>query len=111
MAQQGRGFTKKSKDYITQHAEQVRFMRILQEAQQLRWKKNLDYGSAYRSHGSFGVAVRMTDKMMRINNLLKKESMVKENLRETAMDLLNYTGMFILLLDEEKNANIHTKQG
>jgi hypothetical protein len=79
------------------------FRAVLAEAQLLRWRKLQDYGQSYRGFGPLGVVVRMSDKMARIANLInngKKPN--NESLRDSAIDLINYSTMLVLLLDEER---------
>ena len=66
-------------------------------------KKNKDYGDAFAFYGSIGVIVRIGDKIQRLatvtkNNITLVES---ESLRDTLLDLHNYTAMAIMLLDKE----------
>jgi len=83
-------------------ADHARFCRVMWEATKLRWRKVQDYGRSYRNFGALGVAVRMSDKMARITNLLKnKQAPNNESLRDSAIDLINYSAMLVMLLDEE----------
>lgn len=72
------------------------------EARNLFEKKNADYGDAFAKHGSIGVLVRIGDKIHRLQNISsKKISLVNdETLRDTLIDLHNYSAMAIMLLDE-----------
>ena len=72
------------------------------EARNLFEKKNADYGDAFAKHGSIGVLVRIGDKMHRLQNISSKQlSLVNdETLRDTLIDLHNYSAMAIMLLDE-----------
>jgi hypothetical protein len=73
------------------------------EARNLFEKKNTDYGDAFAKHGSIGVLVRLGDKIHRLQNISsKKISLVDdETLRDTLIDLHNYSAMAIMLMDEE----------
>lgn len=90
-------------------ADHYRFVKVLTEASQLRWKKLNDYGASYREFGPLGVAVRMGDKMRRMEMLLQKGHVTRvksESLRDTAVDLLNYSVMLVMLLDEKKGGKL-----
>ena len=84
-------------------ADHARFCRVVWEAMRLRWRKLNDYGASYRNFGLLGVVVRLSDKMARIERLMKgNPSMVQdEKMRDTLLDIINYSAMGIMLLDEE----------
>ena len=65
-------------------------------------KKNQDYGDAFANYGVIGVLVRMGDKIARLQSISTKSvSLVNsESLRDTLIDLHNYSAMAIMLLDE-----------
>ena len=75
------------------------------EALDIFKKKNADYGDAFANFGPVGVIVRMGDKISRLCSITtKKVSLVDtESLRDTLIDLHNYSAMAIMLLDEEKS--------
>ncbi len=89
------------KSYEDNHKE---FTSILEEGAILRYRKMYDYGMSYKKHGSFGLLVRITDKLARLNNLIKKEnkSVHNESLEDTAIDVMNYSAMLVMELREEK---------
>ena len=70
-------------------------------------KKNTDYGDAFANYGVIGVLVRMGDKISRLQSITTKSiSLVNtESIRDTLIDLHNYSAMAIMLLDEDKNQN------
>jgi len=77
---------------------------VQNEAAKLFEKKNKDYGDAFANYGPIGVIVRMGDKINRLSsvtnngiNLIKTES-----IRDTLIDLHNYSAMAIMLMDENK---------
>lgn len=79
--------------------------RVLDSAGNLLISKHNDYGPLNISHSPGGplngLRVRMWDKVARINNLL--DSGVKpsnESLRDSFIDLLNYSVIAILVLDK-----------
>ena len=78
---------------------------VQSEALELFKKKNTDYGDAFATYGPFGVIVRMGDKIHRLVSVSNKEiSLVdKESLRDTLIDLHNYSAMAIMLIDEKHN--------
>ena len=66
-------------------------------------RKNKDYGDAFANFGTVGVIVRMGDKINRLSSVTKnKISLVKnESIRDTLIDLHNYSAMAIMLMDED----------
>ena len=66
-------------------------------------KKNTDYGDAFAEYGTIGVLVRMGDKIKRLQSIEKnKITLVSdERLRDTLIDLHNYSAMAMLLLDKQ----------
>lgn len=92
-------------------ADHEHFKKVLKEAEELRWKKLQMYGICYDDYGLLGVATKINDKNSRLRNiveqrLLPKEEMASimgdETLRDTAIDLLNYAAMFVMVLDKIK---------
>ena len=77
---------------------------VQNEAYELFKKKNADYGDAFSTYGPIGVVVRMGDKINRLVSIDKtKVSFVNdESLRDTLIDLHNYSAMCVMLLDEKK---------
>ena len=80
--------------------EQIK--QIQEEGLELFIKKNKDYGDAFANYGPIGVLVRIGDKIQRLMSINKSNiTMVKsESLRDTLIDLHNYSAMAIMLLDE-----------
>lgn len=78
------------------------FRKIQKEGIELFEKKNRDYGDAFANYGPVGVIVRMGDKIQRLSSVSKNGiSLVNnESLRDTLIDLHNYSAMAIMLLDE-----------
>ena len=76
---------------------------VQKEALELFKKKNADYGDAFANYGVIGVLVRMGDKISRLQSITTKQiSLVNtESLRDTLIDLHNYSAMAIMLLDEK----------
>jgi len=82
--------------------------RIQREGHKLFSKKNADYGDAFATYGSIGVLVRIGDKLSRLSSINKKSiTMVdEETMRDTLIDLHNYSAMAIMIMDEEKEIKI-----
>jgi len=80
---------------------------VQNEALELFKKKNADYGDSFATYGPIGVIVRMQDKINRLVSVSKKNvSFVKdESLRDTLIDLHNYSAMAIMLMDEKNESN------
>ena len=66
--------------------------------------KNADYGDSFAIYGTIGVLIRMGDKFLRIDSLIKKENFIgnilEESIIDTLLDLVNYAAMGVMLLDE-----------
>ena len=77
---------------------------VQKEAAALFKKKNKDYGDAFANYGPIGVIVRMGDKINRLSNVTNNGiNLVKtESIRDTLIDLHNYSAMAIMLMDEKK---------
>ena len=81
---------------------------IQKEGLDLFIKKNADYGDAYKTYGPIGVLVRIGDKINRLSTITNNNITVipTESLRDTLIDLHNYSAMAIMLLDsKEKKLN------
>ena len=77
---------------------------VQHEAANLFEKKNRDYGDAFANYGPIGVIVRMGDKINRLSSVTNNGiNLVKtESIRDTLIDLHNYSAMAIMLMDEDK---------
>jgi len=77
---------------------------VQQEGLELFKRKNTDYGDAFANYGPVGVIVRMGDKINRLMNVTKSSvtMVIDEGLRDTLIDLHNYSAMAIMLMDEKK---------
>jgi len=77
---------------------------IQKEALELFAKKNIDYGDAFAKYGVIGVLMRIEDKLSRAINITKNGvNLMKvsdEGIRDTLIDLHNYSAMALMLLDE-----------
>ena len=81
----------------------MQMVKVQSEGLELFKKKNSDYGDAFASYGVIGVLVRMGDKILRAQSITNSSiSLVNsETLRDTLLDLHNYSAMAIMLLDED----------
>tara|TARA_B110000263_G_C15191301_1_gene456159 strand:+ start:453 stop:863 length:411 start_codon:yes stop_codon:yes gene_type:complete len=85
--------------------ERVQQMKSIQnEGLELFTKKNKDYGDSFAKHGTIGVLIRMSDKIDRCLNISKNgvNLVNDEGLRDTLIDLHNYSAMAIMLMDEKE---------
>ena len=78
---------------------------ILDQAGNLLIRKHHDYGPKNIAHSPGGplngLRVRMWDKVARINNLLDSNvSPSNESLRDSFLDLLNYSAIAMMVLDK-----------
>ena len=80
-------------------------LKVQLEALELFARKNADYGDAFANYGAVGVIVRMGDKISRLSNITNKgiNLVADEKIRDTLIDLHNYSAMAIMLMDEEKS--------
>ena len=95
-----------SPEISTLKSSRVSQMQLIQsEGLELFKKKNQDYGDAFAKYGVLGVLVRMGDKIARLQSISTKSvSLVNsESLRDTLIDLHNYSAMAIMLLDEDES--------
>ena len=65
-------------------------------------KKTADYGDAFAKFGVIGVLMRIEDKIQRAISITKNgiNLVDDETLRDTMIDLHNYSAMTMMLLDE-----------
>jgi len=75
---------------------------IQKEALELFKKKNQDYGDAFAKFGVIGVLMRIEDKIQRSLSITKNGvNLIKdEGLKDTMIDLHNYSAMALMLLNE-----------
>ena len=75
---------------------------VQKEALELFKKKNADYGDSFATYGPIGVIVRIGDKINRLNSITKNgvHMVNDESLRDTLIDLHNYSAMAVMLMDE-----------
>lgn len=72
-------------------------------------KKNKDYGDAFAKYGTIGVLIRIGDKISRLQSICNNGITLvnDEQMRDTLIDLHNYSAMALMLLDEGKEMRIH----
>tara|TARA_S200000501_G_scaffold267482_1_gene251187 strand:- start:274 stop:693 length:420 start_codon:yes stop_codon:yes gene_type:complete len=77
---------------------------VQNEGLELFTRKNKDYGDAFAKHGTIGVLIRMSDKIDRCLSVSNNgvNLVHDEALRDTLIDLHNYSAMAIMLIDENK---------
>ena len=76
--------------------------KIQSEALELFTKKNIDYGDAFAKFGLVGVLIRIEDKLQRSMSITKNgvNLINDEGIKDTLIDLHNYSAMALMLLDE-----------
>ena len=88
------------------NSSRVSQMQLIQkESLELFKRKNQDYGDAFANYGVVGVLIRMGDKIARLQSITNKSvSLINsESLRDTLIDLHNYSAMAIMILDEDED--------
>ena len=85
---------------------------IQNRALQLFKKKNADYGDAFATYGAIGVIVRMGDKISRLSSIDNSNITLvnDESMKDTLMDLHNYSAMALMLLEEDEDGS-HSNAG
>jgi hypothetical protein len=86
-------------------------VKLCNEAKDLMVKKNHDYGANsdpfrnFRTFGSLGILVRMSDKLARLHSYLEngKLKVEDETVRDTLLDIINYSVLFGGFLEDSKN--------
>ena len=76
--------------------------KVQREGLELFTRKNKDYGDAFAEYGVVGVLMRIEDKIKRMMSISKTSVVLvnEETLRDTLIDLHNYSAMGIMLMDE-----------
>jgi hypothetical protein len=85
-----------SKDRVEQ------LKKVQSDALELFKKKNADYGDAFAKFGLIGVLMRIEDKIQRSLSISKSNITLvdDEGLRDTLIDLHNYSAMALMVWDE-----------
>jgi hypothetical protein len=86
--------------------------KIQMEGKELFIKKNTDYGDSFADYGPIGVLVRLGDKIKRLQSINKNGITLvsDEKMRDTLIDLHNYSAMAIMLIDEEEKTTEKTEK-
>lgn len=79
-----------------------KFRNIQDECFALFKCKNADYGNAFEEFGTIGILIRMNDKVKRAITITDKQITLvnTESLRDTLVDLHNYSALAIALIDK-----------
>ena len=74
-------------------------------------RKNKDYGDSFAEYGVIGVIIRQEDKIKRILNICKTGMTLvhDESIRDTLVDLMNYSAMAIMCLDDQYEKELANK--
>lgn len=93
-----------------------RHMEICEKLNEIYRAKNEAYGDSfgetYRKLGIISAITRMTDKMSRLTALCTgaQNNVKDESIRDTALDLANYSIMLVMEMDEEKQRGEFPKE-
>lgn len=76
--------------------------KLCDEARELMLRKNHDYANDadvfrnFRAFGRFGILVRLSDKLARLNSFMEKGKLqvINETLHDTLLDITNYCVLF-----------------
>ena len=88
-----------------------RFEAITKEMVDLCRRKNKDYGCSvsetYKQYGMVSFLVRMQDKINRVRSLIvnKKQEVSDEKIRDSLIDLANYSILAVIELEKEESSN------
>ena len=87
---------------VSQETRLLQYDNVPSEARELFTNKNKDYGDSFAHYGPIGVIIRMGDKIQRLKSIDKNKiiNVNDECLRDTLVDLHNYSAMAIMLMDE-----------
>ena len=80
--------------------------KIQAEALPLFKRKNKQYGNAFAKYGTVGVMIRIGEKInwfLSVSSLKIESKEEEETMRDTRLDLLNYSSMAIMLLEDRKS--------
>ncbi|WP_409070028.1 DUF1599 domain-containing protein [Clostridium sp. FAM 1755] len=79
---------------------------ICEELNKIYKVKNHDYGDSfgetYKKLGIISAVTRITDKVNRLQSLCTKDALVDESIKDTLMDLANYSIMTLIELEEKE---------
>lgn len=77
---------------------------IINETRTILINKNKDYGEAYKEFGLIGLLARINEKIKRCLTITKTEIVYNndEKLKDTLQDLINYSILTLIELEEKK---------
>lgn len=80
--------------------EEKKFIEIVETLKELRISKSHDYGTSWKIYGLEGILWQIRSKFIRLINLTTKGKDPKhESLRDTLLDMANYSLMGVQLID------------
>ena len=97
------------KDYSHKpNGNEARFKKITKEMVELYSRKNTDYGGSFDQSldedGLLVTKIRLKDKLNRFSQLISNDALVdNETMKDTLIDLANYTVMTLMWLDENED--------
>jgi hypothetical protein len=98
-------------DIYNNSVKRINQMKKIQTtALELFTRKNKDYGDAFAEFGTIGVLMRIEDKLKRIMSITNNKIILvnDETLKDTLLDLHNYSAMALMLMDDDEDYDIHT---
>lgn len=96
-------FHQKLKSVLFSDRADARLMAYFEEARYIRVRKAHDYGPTWVALGARGVWTDLFKKVLRLRQLLWKGKTAKvndESIRDTLLDMLNYTGYNLHTCDD-----------
>nr|WP_242568554.1 DUF1599 domain-containing protein [Clostridium botulinum] len=92
------------KRFYTNGNKSQRHKEICNQLNKIYESKNHDYGDSfgetYKNLGIISAITRITDKVNRLQSLCTKDALVDESIKDTLMDLANYSIMTLIELKE-----------
>lgn len=91
-------------EYENENEDEIKkFKKIQDLGLDLFIKKNRDYGKAYSKYGAIGVLIRINDKISRLQTITKTKIFLvnDESLKDTLIDLHNYSAIALMELNKE----------
>lgn len=80
--------------------ETKKFIEIIDTIKKIRISKSHDYGTSWKVFGLNGILYQIRSKFVRLMNLTTKgKSPMHESLRDTLLDMANYSIMGVQLID------------
>ncbi len=83
---------------------------VCSELNRIYKAKQHDYGNSFgesvKEWGLIAAVIRMDDKMRRLKTLITSERQVDETIRDTLLDLANYSIMAVMEIDNEYTLHV-----